>query len=211
MRPTTLLYLAFFVCFALLSCGKEPIDNTPTPEVVPEIFTYVYTNQHEIKNFNVYVGPEGQKIPYSIVNASHFWGENSLLGESSYDTLVVDTKNDSIYLKNQFSSLSWELFRSQDTLKYDSDSKLYWGLFAGDSTFIMNRAFYFIHYNGRETDWNPYSHVGHYGYRRYYEEARMNYFFHENANFRNFQDMVFPSDTIAWLTEYYHFKLIEAK
>ncbi|SFL50062.1 hypothetical protein [Proteiniphilum acetatigenes] len=210
MKSTKVVYLSLFVCFTLLSCEKEPID-TPAPEVEPQIFTYVYTNQHETKDFNVYVGPEGQKIPYSIDNASHFWGEYSSLGQPYYDTLVVDTKNDSIYLKHQYSSISQELTISSDTLKYSADGMLYWGFFVGDSTFIMNRAHYFIHYDGRKTDWNPYSHIGAYGYWRYHEEARMNEFFHKNARFRNLQDMTLPSDTIAWLTEYYHFKLVETK
>lgn len=210
MKSTKVVYLSLFVCFTLLSCEKEPTD-TPAPEVEPEIFTYAYTNQHEIKDFNVYVGPEGQKIQYSIDNVSHFWGEYSSLGQPYYDTLVVDTKNDSIYLKHQYSSISQELTISSDTLKYSADGMLYWGFFVGDSTFIMNRAHYFIHYDGRETDWNPYSHIGAYGYWRYHEEARMNEFFHKNARLRNLQDMTLPTDTIAWLTEYYHFKLVETK
>ena len=176
----------------------------------PEMLKYVYTGKHEIDDFNVFVGPEGRKIPFDAANASHFWGKHSLLGEPYYDTLIFDLKNDTLYKISEHTNLSELLVQSGDTLKTEYNSTEFYGIFVDDSTFIMNRAHYYIYYDGRETDWNPYSEVNHYGYWRNHEKAREDEFFHENTNFRDFKDMTLPTDTIAWLTEYYEFKLTEA-
>ncbi|MCD8178430.1 MAG: hypothetical protein LUE98_13815 [Tannerellaceae bacterium] len=193
----------------VISCEKESGEPKITIED-STVFEFTYTGEHEIKDFNVFIGPEGNKLESESALANQFWGEQSLLGQPYYTTLIVDKSKDSIYLKDIYSHHQFLLQLSNDTLQYESNNREYWGVFSNDSTFIMNRAHYFIHYDGRETDYNDYSQVGHYGYWRNYEKAKKEEFFHENSKFRSLQDMTFPSDTIAWLTEYYEFKLTKS-
>lgn len=214
MKHTWLTTLfAFLSLFIIVSSCNNNDEPAPIPEIIqPTIFKYVYTGKHEIKDFNVYVGPRGEKLEKDTTFASNFWGEHSLLGEPYKDIIIIDTKKDSLYMRDsKFPDLGFNLLLelSNDTLK--SGNYEYWGVFKNDSIFIMNRAHYFIHYDGREEGWSQYPHIGHYGYWCYHEKARMNAFFHENSRFGSFADMNLPTDTIAWLTEYYEFKLTEKK
>lgn len=207
MKTKLILLLVLALFFA--SCDNENDITTPEPKPIKyTVYEYVYTGKHEIKDFNVYIGPKGEKLEMEISYANHFWGEHSLLGRPYYDSIKINKEKDSLYLEDrEFSSLGidFPLQLLNDTLKYNDFE--YWGVFKNDSTFVMNRAHYFINYNGRETDWNDYSHIDHYGYWRYHEKARINEFFHENSSFRSLSDMTFTTDTIAWLTQYYEFKL----
>lgn len=206
LKLNLILLPALFVL--LTSCDKEDNTEPPLPPVKYTISEYVYTGKHEIKDFNVYIGPKGEKLEMDTAFASRFWGEHSVLGRPYFDSIIINIEKDSLFLeKREFPTLNIErpLRISNDTL-YDNNFE-YWGIFEDDSTFIMNRAHYFRRYDGRETDWNDYSFISHYGYWRYHEKARMNEFFHENSCLRSLADMTFATDTIAWLTEYYEFKL----
>lgn len=206
MKNLYFLTLSFLSLISLLNCSKDdPVDKI----VQPQTLKYVYTGIHQIKDFTVYVGPHGDQLPFDVEKAKHFWDESSRLGYPYYDTLIIDLKNDSLYLKTEYTTLGEVLKLSQDTLKTEHNNSDYYGIFMGDSVFRMNRAHYFMHYEGRETDWNPYSNIGYAGIWRNHEEAKISELFHENSRYRNRQDMTLPSDTIAWLTEYYEFKLVD--
>jgi hypothetical protein len=191
-----------------LACESVKSEPEPLPE--PKIFKYVYTGTHEIRDFNVYAGSDGRKLPLKTEDASLFFGKNSLLGRPYYDTLIIDFHTKTLYKKTEFSTLEEELVINDDTLGTAYNNREYYGVFTDDSTFVMNRAHYYIHYDGRETSWNPYSVISFYGYWRKHEKAIMTEFFHENSRFRNLSDMTLASDTIAWLTEYYQFRLSES-
>lgn len=203
--------ILLIVTLLLVSCENE--NTTPKPT----IYTYTYTGKHEIKDFNVYVGPKGEKIEMDEKLASNFWGEHSLLGRPYNDIMVIDTRKDSIYMRySEIPSLETKLalHLSNDTLwVYGDDYFEYWGVFKDESTFIMNRAHYFINHDGQKVDGDEYLKYvgGHYGYWRYHEKARMNALFHENSSFKTLADMTSLTDTVALLTEYYEFKLTEKK
>lgn len=207
MKLRYYLTISLLFIFALSNCSKDdPVEKT----IEPQVLKYVYTGIHELKDFQVYVGPYGEQLPFDVEKAAHFWNESSRLGSPYYDTLIIDLKKDSLYMKTAYATLGEVLKLAQDTLKTEPNDTGYYGVFVGDSIFRMNRAHYFMHYEGRETDWNPYSNIGYTGIWRNHEEAKTNEFFHENSRYRNHQDMTLPSDTIACLTEYYEFKLVDS-
>lgn len=197
-----------FLLTAAISCSD---DDPIIPEKKHTVFKYVATENSHIEDFNVYVGPKGEKIEGNDYLAKTFWKEGSSLGEAVFDTLILDMNTDTIYLKTEWSTIPIKIKMSGDTVKRDQNNTFeYYGRLSGDSTFILNRAFYFINYKGRENGHGEYPEVGHYGMWRYYEVARFDEFFHENSAFGSLSDMVLVSDTIAYLTDYYKFKLAKS-
>ncbi|PXV62845.1 hypothetical protein CLV62_11761 [Dysgonomonas alginatilytica] len=208
MKNINLLIIWLGICGLLSSCNSDDFPAEPETKQDPSVFKYVYSGKHFIEDFNVYAGPKGEKINVEEGFAKNFWGEYSLLGIASYDTLIINKQNDSIFLKDNRSTHAIKIRISEDTIRKDQNNTFeYFGRITDDSTFVMNRAFYYINYRGREEGHNLYPHVGHYGYWRYYEKARFEEFFHENSSFGSLSDMNLKSDTIAYLTEYYIFKL----
>ena len=199
--------LLIILIMLVSSCDND--DTIPLPEEPePTVYEYVYTGKHEIKDFNVYVGPKGERLDVDNKLASNFWGEYSALGRPYHDTIIINKVKDSLYFKSEYFTIDFPLQLSNDTLKYYHNDFEYWGVFQNETTFIMNRAHYFVNYEGRKTDYCEVSQIGFYGYWRYHENARMDEFFSENGRLRSLKDMTLLSDTIAWLTEYYEFKMI---
>lgn len=201
------------VCFSLFySCSNDPEVIVEKKED-PTVFQFVYTGEHYTKDFHAFVGPKGEEIPTDEKLARHFWGEHSLLGDPSYDTLVIDARNNLIHMDSWWTEgVDLNIKISGDTIKENQNNFFeYFGRITNDSTFIMNRAFYSINYVGREEGFSEYSYVGCYGYWRWYEEARMQEFFHENSRYGSLSDLNLPSDTIAYLTDYYVYKLVKAE
>lgn len=213
MKNSNILFLT--ICLGLWgllsSCNDENFPDEPEIEKDPSVFQYVYTGKHFIEDFNVYAGSKGERINVEENFSKNFWGEHSLLGIASYDTLIINKENDSIFLKDSWSDHAIKIRICGDTIRRDQNNTFeYFGRIIDDSTFLMNRAFYYINYHGREEGHNQYPEIGHYGYWRYYEKARLEEFFHKNSSFGSLSDMNMESDTIAYLTEYYIFKLRES-
>lgn len=200
------LPLLVSVCFISSACS----DDDPLPGKEEEkhtVFEYEYTGERNYKDFTVYTGPEGKKIDADDKMANKFWGENSLFGKPGYKTLIIDTAKDSIYMKDEWSTIRVNIKIVGDTVKNDYNKVEYFGIMTDKETFVMNQAFYYIHYDGREEGHGEYPQIGHYGYWKYYEKARENEFFHGNSPFGSFSDMTLISDTIAYATDYYTYKL----
>lgn len=205
------LIIIFLSLSFLVACDNNEIKEEPLTEPPRTTFKFVYTGEHYVKDFNVYVGPKGERIEAGKSLASHFWGEYSLLGSPYYDTLIIDTVNNKMKVRT---NLTLKIKLSGDTIydgNYDNDYPFeYYGKIVNDTTFIMNRAHYFINYVGREVGHSIYPWIGEYGYHRYHKVANTSDMFHSNSRFGSFSDMVLTSDTLAWLTEYYEFKLVES-
>lgn len=207
--------VVLLMCFMFFgSCNKDPVVIEEEEEKdPPAVFHYVYTGEHYMDDFHVYVGPKGEEILTNEELAKHLWGEYSMLDQPSYDTLVIDTRNKLLHMDDFWTEgVDLKIAINGDTVKENQNNFFeYFGRITDDSTFVMNRAFYSINYVGREEGYSDYSHVGHYGYWRWYEEARIQEFFHANSRYGSLSDLNLPSDTIAYLTKYYVYKLIKAE
>ncbi len=206
MKKKFVLLAALII--SITSCEKD--NNTPEPEKPePKVFTYTYTGKHEIKDFNVYTGPHGEKVDMPNEKTRNFWGKNSMLEKVGYPTIIINKEKSKLYLIDEFSKLDFPLRISNDTL-YFNDTE-YLGVFTTDTSFMHNRAFYFIHHKGKYNEESGLWWGGHQGEWHAYEKASINEFLHENASFKSLKDMTLESDTIAWLTEYYEYKLTESE
>lgn len=192
------------IIFLLLSCDDD--SQIPIPEPTnPTIYEYVYTGKHEKKDFNIYVGPKGEKVEKEYEFVHNFWGEYTPLGTCPYDTLIIDRAKDSLYFKYNKTTHRFPLKQSNDTLWF-SDTE-YWGILFNEKDFLMNKAFYFINHKGKQNEGSNIWFGGYRGDWNTYEKAKIERLFHENSVFHSFADMTMGSDTLAWLTEYYEFKL----
>ena len=200
----TKLALLTVIVLLLSSCNDD--SSSPTPEPIkPTIYEYAYTGKHEIKDFNVYVGPKGEKQGVGNEFISDFWKHS--IGESPCDTLVIDLVKDSLYLKYNKTVRDFPLKLSNDTLWCTGNQ--YWGVFLNEEDFLINKAFYFINHKGKEIEGSDLWSGGHSGNRQAYEIAKIDRFFYDNSTFQSLSDMVAESDPIAWLTQYYEFKLVK--
>lgn len=201
MKTKLALFTVFMLFFS--SCtNDEPI---PTPEPIkPTLYEYVYTGKHDTKDFNVHVGPKGDKQAIDNEFASNFWKYS--IEESPCDTLVIDLVKDSLYLKYNKTVRDFHLKLSNDTLWHTGSQ--YWGVFLNEEALLINKAFYFINHKGTQIEGSDLWSGGHRGNWQTYEKATIDKFFYDNSTFQSLADMVAESDTIAWLTEYYEFKLV---
>lgn len=198
--------LALFTVIVLILSSCNDDSSNPTPEPIkPTIYEYAYTGKHEIKDFNVYVGPKGEKQGVGNEFISDFWKHS--IGENPYDTLVIDLVKDSLYLKYNKTVRDFPLKLSNDTLWYTGNQ--YLGVFINEEDFLINKAFYFINHKGKEIEGSDLWSGGHRGNWQAYEIAKIDRFFYDNSTFQSLSDMVAESDTIAWLTQYYEFKLVK--
>ncbi len=206
MRSKIKTKLAVFSVIVLLTSSCNEDEPIPTPEPIkPTLFEYVYTGKHDTKDFNIYVGPKGEKQDIDNEFARNFW-EHSI-GESPCDTLIIDLMKDSLHLKYNKTVRDFPLKLSNDTLWYTDNQ--YWGIFLNKEMILINKAFYFINHKGKQIEGSDFWIGGHRGNWQTYEKARIDRFFYDNSTFQSLADMVAESDTVAWLTEYYEFKLVK--
>lgn len=194
-----LLKNTFIVALGIIlySCQQKISPSLP---ILPDIdeCKYVFNNTYKVTDMNLYVGDKGEKLYFEEAKAKQFW---SNLTVPYGDTIIINWKNDSIFLNDSFHINKYKMLQKNDSIFILRNNDLYTFFGKTDTSndkFITHLGFYIVH--------KPKDQFG-YAFARGTDFQLQSYDrrFYKNSWFESPSEMIVIGDTVAWCNVFYTF------
>jgi hypothetical protein len=201
----------FILCILCFSCNNDDPEDLDAPLSPKTNYTYVYSGEHKIYEFTMYLGPNGKKtedIEPNINLIKRIWNTD-YLNRPYNDTIIINFNKDSLYILSNAGNkpTHYQMAIKNDSIFIKESPKTFLGTINKDQSIInFSYKFKYVYKEGGLDSTSGNYDNGYKAHDKKQGRHTSEDFFFLNGAFKNPQDLKRTSDTLIWMNKYYILK-----